>query len=119
MLTNPPTAFRMLRDFVSLKPGDTVIQNGANSACGQYVIQLCKAWNLISVNVVRDRPNIAELKDSLIKLGASHVLTEEELRYLQVVALSLKIKFIFPVVIYYLYVVSFILDQPTSLSLVV
>lgn len=70
----------MLKDFVSLKPGDTVIQNGANSACGQYVIQLCKAWNLTSVNVVRNRPNIDELKDTLSKLGATHVLTEEELR---------------------------------------
>lgn len=70
----------MLKDFVSLKPGDVVIQNGANSACGQYVIQLCNAWNLISVNVVRNRPNIDELKDFLTKLGASHVLTEEELR---------------------------------------
>ena len=80
LLTNPPTAYRMLKDFVSLKPGDTVIQNGANSACGQYVIQLCKAWNLQSVNVVRNRPNIDELKDSLTKLGASYVLTEEDLR---------------------------------------
>ncbi|KAK3932419.1 Enoyl-[acyl-carrier-protein] reductase, mitochondrial [Frankliniella fusca] len=80
LLTNPPTAYRMLKDFVSLKPGDVVIQNGANSACGQYVIQLCNAWNLTSVNVVRDRPNICDLKDSLMKLGASHVLTEEELR---------------------------------------
>ncbi|XP_026272986.1 enoyl-[acyl-carrier-protein] reductase, mitochondrial [Frankliniella occidentalis] len=80
LLTNPPTAYRMLKDFVSLNPGDVVIQNGANSACGQYVIQLCNAWNLTSVNVVRDRPNINDLKDSLLKLGASHVLTEEELR---------------------------------------
>lgn len=80
LLTNPPTAYRMLKDFVSLKPGDVVIQNGANSACGQYVIQLCKAWNLVSVNVVRNRPNIDELRDSLSKLGATHVLTEEELR---------------------------------------
>lgn len=71
----------MLKDFVDLKPGDTVIQNGANSACGQYVIQLCKAWNLSSVNVVRDRPNISELKETLTKLGATHILTEEELRY--------------------------------------
>lgn len=79
-MTNPPTAYRMLKDYVSLRPGDVVIQNGANSACGQYVIQLCNAWKLISVNVVRDRPNIQELKDSLTKLGATHVLTEDELR---------------------------------------
>lgn len=59
---NPCTAYRMLKDFVPLKPGDTVIQNGGNSAVGQMVIQLCKLWNYKSVNVVRDRPNIQELK---------------------------------------------------------
>lgn len=77
---NPSTAFRMLRDFVPLKPGDTVIQNGANSAVGQAVIQLCKIWNINSVNVVRNRPNINELKESLKALGATEVLTEEEIR---------------------------------------
>jgi len=71
----------MLKDFGQLKPGDTVIQNGANSACGQSVIQLCRAWGIHSINVVRDRPEIDQLKESLKELGASHVLTEEELRY--------------------------------------
>jgi trans-2-enoyl-CoA reductase len=37
---NPPTAYRMLKDFVKLNPGDTVIQNGANSAVGRNVIQV-------------------------------------------------------------------------------
>nr|XP_012218506.1 PREDICTED: probable trans-2-enoyl-CoA reductase, mitochondrial [Linepithema humile]XP_012218507.1 PREDICTED: probable trans-2-enoyl-CoA reductase, mitochondrial [Linepithema humile] len=78
MNVNPCTAYRMLRDFVSLKPGDTVIQNGANSAVGQLVIQLCKEWNYKSVNVVRDRPNIQELKDQLACLGADEVLIEKE-----------------------------------------
>lgn len=59
---NPCTAYRMLKDFVELKPGDTIIQNGGNSAVGQMVIQLCKEWNYKSVSVVRDRPNIQELK---------------------------------------------------------
>lgn len=62
MNVNPCTAYRMLKDFVPLKPGDTVIQNGGNSAVGQLVIQLCKIWNYKSVSVVRDRPNIQELK---------------------------------------------------------
>lgn len=77
---NPATAFRMLRDFVKLSPGDTVIQNGANSAVGQAAIQLCKIWNLNSVNVIRNRPNVDELKDKLKSLGATEVLTEEEIR---------------------------------------
>lgn len=80
LTVNPCTAFRMLRDFVSLKPGDTVIQNGANSACGQNVIQIARVWGLRTVNIVRDRPNIEQLKSFLQKLGATYTLTEEELR---------------------------------------
>ncbi|KAJ3645442.1 hypothetical protein Zmor_023098 [Zophobas morio] len=81
---NPCTAYRMLRDFVDLKPGDTVIQNGANSACGQNVIQICRAWGLRSVNVIRDRAGVNELRCFLKDLGATHVLTEEELRKTQI-----------------------------------
>ena len=35
--------------------GDTVIQNGSNSAVGQCVIQLAAAWGLKTINVVRNR----------------------------------------------------------------
>ena len=37
---NPVTAYRILTDFRKLLPGDTLIQNGANSGVGQAVIQL-------------------------------------------------------------------------------
>ena len=37
--TNPGTAYRMLKDFVDLKEGDIVIQNGANSAVGKLQIK--------------------------------------------------------------------------------
>ncbi|CAB0040155.1 unnamed protein product [Trichogramma brassicae] len=77
---NPCTAYRMLKDFVQLKPGDTVIQNGGNSAVGQLVIQLCRIWGFKSVNVIRNRPEVQQLKDQLTNLGADVVLTEEELR---------------------------------------
>lgn len=80
LMVNPCTAFRMLRDFVNLKPGDTVIQNGANSACGQNVIQICRTWGLRSVNIIRDRPEVNELKAFLSQLGADCTFTEEELR---------------------------------------
>ncbi|XP_066597564.1 enoyl-[acyl-carrier-protein] reductase, mitochondrial [Prorops nasuta] len=83
-IVNPCTAYRMLKDFVKLNPGDTVIQNGANSAVGQLVIQLCKVYNFHSVNVVRDRPNIQELKNQLKTLGADEVLTEAEVRTTQI-----------------------------------
>lgn len=77
---NPCTAYRMLKDFEDLKPGDTVIQNGANSACGQNVIQICKALDVRSVGIVRDRPNIEELSGYLKSLGATEIITEEQCR---------------------------------------
>ncbi|XP_023165137.1 enoyl-[acyl-carrier-protein] reductase, mitochondrial [Drosophila hydei] len=77
---NPCTAYRMLKDFVKLSPGDTIIQNGANSGVGQAVHQLCRAWGIKSVGIVRNRPEIAELKKMLQSLGATAVLTEEEMR---------------------------------------
>uniref|UniRef100_A0A1A9UCU8 Enoyl-[acyl-carrier-protein] reductase, mitochondrial n=1 Tax=Glossina austeni TaxID=7395 RepID=A0A1A9UCU8_GLOAU len=80
LTVNPCTAYRMLKDFVEVLPGHCVIQNGANSAVGQAVHQLCKAWGINSVGVVRDRPDIEDLKNYLKKLGATEVLTEEELR---------------------------------------
>lgn len=80
MTVNTPTAFRMLSDFETMHPGDTVIQNGANSGVGQAAIQIAKSMGLNSINVVRDRPNLQELKDFLKSLGADFVVTEEELR---------------------------------------
>ena len=79
---NPGTAYRMLTDFANLFPGDFVIQNGANSAVGQAVIQIARAKGLKTVNVVRDRPEIASLKEELQALGADVVVTEAELRAL-------------------------------------
>ena len=76
---NPCTAFRMLRDFAALAPGDYFIQNGANSGVGRAAIQLARIWGLKSINIVRDRPDIAALKDELTALGADIIVTEEEL----------------------------------------
>lgn len=76
---NPPTAYRMLKDFVDLKPGDTVIQNGANSAVGKAVIQICRIRGYNSVNIVRKRDNLTELVNELKGLGANEVITDEQL----------------------------------------
>ncbi|XP_052345326.1 enoyl-[acyl-carrier-protein] reductase, mitochondrial-like isoform X2 [Oncorhynchus keta] len=77
---NPCTAFRMLSDFEELKPGDTVIQNAANSGVGQAVIQIAAARGIQTINVVRDRPDLTQLIDRLKTMGASHVIKEETLR---------------------------------------
>ncbi|CAH0400883.1 unnamed protein product [Chilo suppressalis] len=80
LTVNPCTAYRMLTDFVPVSDGLVVIQNGANGACGQNVIQICKVWGIKNINIVRNRPDINELKKYLENLGATYVLTEEELR---------------------------------------
>ena len=79
---------RMLRDFVELRPGDCVLQNGANSAVGQVmvtngsaasghvttvltsdwwqaVVQIARSMGVRTVNVVRDREDIEQLKQRL------------------------------------------------------
>ena len=75
---NPLTAYRMLKDFAELEKGDWFIQNGSNSGVGRMAIQLAKLWGIKSINVVRDRRDIDELKQELHDLGADHVLTEEQ-----------------------------------------
>mgnify|MGYP001052900345 CR=1 FL=1 len=78
---NPCTAYRLLKDFVPLEKGDTVIQNAGNSAVGQAVIQLGKLWNINVVSIVRNREQgMTELVDYLKSLGAEHVYIEEDLR---------------------------------------
>ena len=79
---NPPTALRMLTDYVELRPGDYVIQNGANSAVGTSVIQIAKSMNVHTINLVRERGSREEtesLVQELKNMGATHVLTNEQL----------------------------------------
>jgi len=71
---NPPTAWRMLHDFVRLQPGDWLLQNAANSAVGRAVIVMAKAIGVHTVNIVR-RP---ELIPELRALGADHVFVESD-----------------------------------------
>ena len=71
---NPVTAWRMLHDFVSLQPGDWLIQNAANSAAGRCVIQIARELGYKTVNVVRR----AELVDELRAEGADVVLVDSE-----------------------------------------
>ncbi|KAF3627217.1 putative trans-2-enoyl-CoA reductase, mitochondrial [Capsicum annuum] len=76
---NPLSALRMMEDFVALKPGDTIVQNGATSIVGQCVIQLARDRGIHSINIIRDKPESDEVKEKLIKLGADKVFTESEL----------------------------------------
>ncbi|QBF33788.1 zinc-dependent alcohol dehydrogenase family protein [Thalassococcus sp. S3] len=73
MLTvNPATAHLLLTDFVDLKEGDWVIQSAANSAVGNYVVQLAKAKGIKTACVVRRDSAVAEMEE----VGADAVLVD-------------------------------------------
>ncbi|OSD03054.1 NAD-P-binding protein [Trametes coccinea BRFM310] len=76
---NPPTAYNMLHEFVHLKEGDWVLQNGANSAVGQAVIQIAARKGIKTINFVRNRPDLDHLMNQLAQLGATHVFTYDAL----------------------------------------
>lgn len=81
---NPCTAYRMLLDFGKwdFRGEEWFIQNGANSGVGRAAIQLGKEWGFKSINVIRGREDKAEeekLKQELYDIGATQVITEEQL----------------------------------------
>lgn len=69
---NPPTAWRLLHDFVPLEPGDWVVQNLATSAVGRAVIEICRRKGWKTLNLVR-RPEAAP---ELQALGADAVVVD-------------------------------------------
>jgi NADPH:quinone reductase-like Zn-dependent oxidoreductase len=62
MGVNPPTAYLMLTDIVTLPRGSWVIQNGANSGVGRATVAIAKWLGLRTVNVVRRDEVVAEMK---------------------------------------------------------
>ena len=76
---NPCTAYRLLRDFISLKPGDVICQNGANSAVGQSIIQMARDMNIKTINIIRNRDQLSGLVEHLKSLGADYVFTDDEI----------------------------------------
>lgn len=75
---NPGTAYRMLRDFEALQPGDVVIQNGANGMVGLAVVQMAREMGLKTINIVRsDRPEAEKMTRLLSNLGGDVNVTDE------------------------------------------
>lgn len=72
---NPQTVWRILHDFVELRPGDWVLQNAGSSALGQCLVQIARALGLRTVSLVR---NVEKWKPILKNLGADAVLPEEK-----------------------------------------
>ncbi len=69
---NAPTAWVLLHGCAHLEADDWLIQNGANSSCGRYLIALAREAGVRTVNVVR-RPAVAA---ELEALGADVVLLD-------------------------------------------
>jgi trans-2-enoyl-CoA reductase len=75
-LASPCAAYRMLNDFVSLKEGDVIVQNGANGSVGLAVIQLAKAAGIKTVNIMRNRPDWEDLSEAMQNIGADIVVPD-------------------------------------------
>lgn len=73
-LVNPPTAWLMLTETLNVEPEAWVLQNAANSAVGQHVIQLGRRLGFRTINIVRRREVVAGLYD----LGADEVICEAD-----------------------------------------
>jgi NADPH:quinone reductase-like Zn-dependent oxidoreductase len=69
---NPPTAYLLLNQYVSLMPGDWIGQTAANSAMGQYVIALAKLAGVKTLNVVRRE----EAAEQVRQLGGDRVVLQ-------------------------------------------
>ncbi len=72
---NPPTALCVLDGFEKMKPGDWLIQNGAGSALGIFMIQICSARGIKTVNMLR---NAGKKRAMLEGYGADIVVDEAE-----------------------------------------
>jgi mitochondrial enoyl-[acyl-carrier protein] reductase / trans-2-enoyl-CoA reductase len=70
---NGMTAVILVDDYArALKRGDWLLQNGANSSCGRYIIRLAHDKGIKTCNIVRRESLIAELK----ALDADQVIVE-------------------------------------------
>jgi mitochondrial enoyl-[acyl-carrier protein] reductase / trans-2-enoyl-CoA reductase len=74
MTINPPTGALLLSEFVTLDPGEWVLQNAANSAVGLYLAQLARHRGLRTVNVVRREDAVAVVQAA----GGDVVLTDDD-----------------------------------------
>ncbi|KAG0361000.1 mitochondrial 2-enoyl thioester reductase [Podila minutissima] len=79
LTVNPCTAYRMLRDFKTLSAGDYIIQNGANSGVGEAVVQMARALGVKTINIIRNREGHEQVAARLRALGATHILTDDQL----------------------------------------
>lgn len=73
LMVNPATAWRMLHDFVSLREGDWVLFNAANSSVGRCLVEIARAKGWRGLAVVRRAELFAEMEQA----GATAVLLDD------------------------------------------
>ncbi|HXD87409.1 MAG TPA: zinc-dependent alcohol dehydrogenase family protein [Urbifossiella sp.] len=71
---NPATAIAMTRDVLRIPPGEWLLQSAAGGELGKMIIRLGQRFGFRTMNVVRRREQVEELK----KLGADQVLVEAD-----------------------------------------
>jgi NADPH2:quinone reductase len=69
-LVNPLTAWIMTIEELALKPGEWLLQTAAGSTLGRVVLQIARLRGFKTINVVRRREQVAELRT----LGADEVI---------------------------------------------
>jgi NADPH:quinone reductase-like Zn-dependent oxidoreductase len=65
---NPPTAYLLLNNYVTLNPGDWIGQNLGNSAVGKYVIALARLAGVRTLSVVRRKEAAEQIGDGDVVL---------------------------------------------------
>ncbi len=71
-IVNPATAYVYLYDLIKPKKNEWIIQNAANSNVGRYIIKIANRYGCRTINVVRRKELINELKD----LGGDEVILD-------------------------------------------
>lgn len=71
---NPATALAMTQDVLKITRGAWLLQSAAGGELGKMVIRLGHKFVFRTINVVRRREQVEELK----KLGADHVIVESD-----------------------------------------
>ena len=71
---NPATAIVMTRSVLAIPRGDWLLQSAAGGELGKMIIRLGKKFGFRTLNVVRRREQVAELK----ALGADEVVVESD-----------------------------------------
>lgn len=74
LLTNPLTALLLVTRELDVQPGEWLVQTAAGSTVGRLVLQLASHLGFKTINVVRRRSAVAEIR----RLGGTEVICTED-----------------------------------------